>query len=749
MSKIEKLPYPENIQFTTEEGQRYEDDQYEVDKDAKRMNKGNTGTVVIYKNQEDEDLVVKRAEQILWDLGKGDYRPKTNMEVLEYRMDLIRGDLIKEKDKNNRAFLFNAINVLVKKIPEAVELDNEAEERVSMGAEEEQTKQNIIDVKKQKKKDKEDEKRRLYQEEQYKIFEENEKKREEKKKEVLQVTKLRFEGVLYLKDPLTNTLYDPETREEVGTWNSGTKTITPYKEEELVKKATKGTNEVKEKKSAIKSVNIKSLSTLSLTELRNVYNASVAEYRKAKEEYTIAEDALNKAQESGHSVQIALKGNAWTSSKEKISKARDNAEKIKKLYDKMKEKVGGKLDATELKGLLNASYDGREQVGDWVIDKKLSTNTSKVYTNNEGRAVVAHKGTEGVSDWGNNLAFAVGGEYLYKKTDRFKEAKKVQNKAEKKYGAENVSTIGHSQGGLQAELLGSKSKEIITLNKATHPLSSNQSKNQTDIRSDRDVVSGATKTPTTEIKAISYNPLTEHSPKILDRVSKDTQYGSGIIDNPDLYEKAKEIVYKQYPKHSAYRSGQLVKKYKEIGGTYSGEKDKDGLTRWFKEEWKDIGNKEYPVFRPTKRITKDTPLTPDEIKPSNLKQQIALKQEIKGDANLPPFKKSGGKLLDADNITVYDEINKYSNPKKVQEKAKKYLGEGAIIYRSIKKDKKYMIYNPNTKKWIHFGQIPYEDFTKHQDPKRRENYLTRTANMRGNWKNDKYSANNLSREILW
>ena len=603
MSKIEKLPYPENIQFTTKQLQRYEDEQYEVDKDADDWLDHNywnteTGKVVIYKNQEDEDLVIKKAEQLLWDLGKGDYRPKTNVDILKYKMGLIRGLYLKETDIDNKKKLFNAIKILGEKIPEAVELDNEAKEQVSMGAEEEQTKQNIIDVKKQKKKkkkDKEDEKRRLYQEEQYKIFEENEKKREVPVVPVIPVVP-------------------------------------------VVKKADAPS---KEKKLVIKSVDIKSLSTLSLTELRSVYNASVVEYKKAKEEYTIAEDALNKAQESGHSVQIALKSNALTSSKEKIKKARDNAEKIKKLYDETKEKVGGKLDASELKGLINASYDGREQVGDWVIDKKLSTNTSKVYTNNEGRAVVAHKGTEGLSDWGNNLAFAVGGEYLYKKTDRFKEAKKVQNKAEKKYGAENVSTIGHSQGGLQAELLGSKSKEIITLNKATHPLaklplvtSSNQSKNQTDIRSDRDVVSSATKTPTTEIKAISYNPLTEHSPKILDRVSKDTQYGSGLSKQ-------------------------------------------------------------------------------------------------------------------ADNISEYDEINKYSNPKKVQEKAKKYLGEGAIIYRSAKKDKKYMIYNPNTKKWVHFGQIPYEDFTKHQDPKRRENYLKRTANMRGNWKNDKYSANNLSREILW
>jgi hypothetical protein len=240
------------------------------------------------------------------------------------------------------------------------------------------------------------------------------------------------------------------------------------------------------------------------------------------------------------------------------------------------------------------------------------------------------------------------------------------------------------------------------------------------------------------------------------------------IDNPSLYENAKEIVYKQYPKHSAYRSGQLVKKYKEMGGTYSGNngcfanKPDDGLSRWFKEDWKDIGNKEYPVYRPTKRVTKDTPLLIDEIKPSNLKKQIALKQEIKGDANLPAFlplgKVNPKKALlakqpllgqAADNISEYDEVYKYSNPKKVQELAKKYLGDGGVVYRSISKGKKYMVYNPNDKKWVHFGQMNYEDFSKHKDEKRRKNYLTRTAGIKGDWKDDMYSANKLSRTLLW
>jgi len=112
--------------------------------------------------------------------------------------------------------------------------------------------------------------------------------------------------------------------------------------------------------------------------------------------------------------------------------------------------------------------------------------------------------------------------------------------------------------------------------------------------------------------------------------------GGAIPMDKALYEKAKEIVYKQYDKPSAYRSGALVKKYKELGGTYDDDGERS-LARWFKEKWSDIGNKSYPVYRPTERITKDTPLTPDEIEPKNLKQQIDLKQKIKGDKNLPPF----------------------------------------------------------------------------------------------------------------
>jgi len=94
-------------------------------------------------------------------------------------------------------------------------------------------------------------------------------------------------------------------------------------------------------------------------------------------------------------------------------------------------------------------------------------------------------------------------------------------------------------------------------------------------------------------------------------------------------------------------------------------------------------------------------------------------------------------------------LRKYSNPEKAQKMAYKYLGKTAKLYPSNNPEKKYKIYDPNICKWINFGQIGYEDYTKHNNKTRRKNYLTRTKGMRGNWRKNPYSANNLSRNILW
>jgi hypothetical protein len=112
------------------------------------------------------------------------------------------------------------------------------------------------------------------------------------------------------------------------------------------------------------------------------------------------------------------------------------------------------------------------------------------------------------------------------------------------------------------------------------------------------------------------------------------------ILNQPLYDQVKKEADKIYIKPSAYKSGYIVKKYKELGGTYADDGKTKNLKRWFQEDWKDIGGLAYPVYRPTLKISEKTPLTVSEIDKKNLKEQIKLKQKIKGSKNLPGFKKT-------------------------------------------------------------------------------------------------------------
>jgi hypothetical protein len=95
-----------------------------------------------------------------------------------------------------------------------------------------------------------------------------------------------------------------------------------------------------------------------------------------------------------------------------------------------------------------------------------------------------------------------------------------------------------------------------------------------------------------------------------------------------------------------------------------------------------------------------------------------------------------------------DELLKWSDPSKVRKNANKYLGKEIPIYISSKKDKKYMVQNPDGK-WIHFGQLGYQDYTRHGDETRKNAYNHRASHIKGKWKDDKYSPNNLSIHLLW
>ena len=92
-----------------------------------------------------------------------------------------------------------------------------------------------------------------------------------------------------------------------------------------------------------------------------------------------------------------------------------------------------------------------------------------------------------------------------------------------------------------------------------------------------------------------------------------------------------------------------------------------------------------------------------------------------------------------------DKICEVSDPELVLKQLKKYYGNDVDLYLSSSKNKKYMVFDEDGKK-IHFGSLLYQDYTKHKDKKRRENFRNRNTK----WKDaDKYTPAHLSYYLLW
>ena len=89
-----------------------------------------------------------------------------------------------------------------------------------------------------------------------------------------------------------------------------------------------------------------------------------------------------------------------------------------------------------------------------------------------------------------------------------------------------------------------------------------------------------------------------------------------------LYDSIKKDVYKKYPKHSAYRSMMIVKKYKDAGGKYKDAGERK-TTKWLGQQWSSVNDyyhddkvvkcgssnteekfNEYPLCRPLSIIQK-------------------------------------------------------------------------------------------------------------------------------------------------
>jgi len=122
-----------------------------------------------------------------------------------------------------------------------------------------------------------------------------------------------------------------------------------------------------------------------------------------------------------------------------------------------------------------------------------------------------------------------------------------------------------------------------------------------------------------------------------------------IPEDQKMYDRVKKRIYKKMPKHSAYRSGILVKEYKAAfkkkygnKSPYKGKKKKSApLKRWFQEDWRtQDGKKTYKkkgdIFRPTKRVSKKTPATMSEL---TKKQKKDAQAEKKRTGRVKKYKK--------------------------------------------------------------------------------------------------------------
>ena len=117
-----------------------------------------------------------------------------------------------------------------------------------------------------------------------------------------------------------------------------------------------------------------------------------------------------------------------------------------------------------------------------------------------------------------------------------------------------------------------------------------------------------------------------------------------IPEDKNLYNRVKKEIFSKNPVNSAYRSGLLVKTYKERfeknnpnKSPYIDNNSKKPLKRWFMENWKNQKNmvgysQKGDIYRPTIKISKNTPKTFSELTSKEIKKAMVMKKQ-KGRVN--------------------------------------------------------------------------------------------------------------------
>jgi hypothetical protein len=205
--------------------------------------------------------------------------------------------------------------------------------------------------------------------------------------------------------------------------------------------------------------------------------------------------------------------------------------------------IGGKVRVDILQDMLKASYlkqkDREKEIQGYVLESFGNRYVAVYYNKGLNHCIVSFRGTAGtLTDWSYNATYAALGQDKYSQTKRAKAMDPILQKAIKKYGGENITIIGHSQGAIATRKNANKVNETITLNPAAR--FETQSKNEYTIRSSMDIVSSAqalgnnlssilypsfNKKRNTTIQSTTNNPLTEHSIDILQRLPQNKMIG--------------------------------------------------------------------------------------------------------------------------------------------------------------------------------------------------------------------------------
>jgi hypothetical protein len=194
----------------------------------------------------------------------------------------------------------------------------------------------------------------------------------------------------------------------------------------------------------------------------------------------------------------------------------------------MSKTKGKGLPVNQFQDFLKNSYEQvatqKNNLHGYNRDNDLSGRRVQVYNNpTTNKTIVTHRGTSDLSDVATDLKLGLFPKGYYN-SKRYLHSKDIQNKAESKYGAENVLTAGHSLGARLASDLGKNSSEVLTYQKPTIPrdvIFNKANKKETHVRAYNDPVSILSEfDPTTKIQfwPDTLNPIDAHNITNLDKL---------------------------------------------------------------------------------------------------------------------------------------------------------------------------------------------------------------------------------------